>query len=83
MNRFSTVLAREHHGRGRRFSWASLLLRPPLEFAKKYLLKRGFRDGPQGFYVASLSAFYVFLKFAKLWEIERVGAARPWRDGDD
>ena len=82
MNRFSGILAREHHARGRRFSWASLLLRPPLEFAKKYLLKRGFRDGPQGFYVASLSAFYVFLKFAKLWEIERVGAARPWRDGD-
>ena len=83
LNRFSSILAREHHRRGRRFAWSALLLRPPLEFAKKYLLKRGYRDGPQGFYVACLSAFYVFLKFAKLWEIERVGRSRPWKNGDD
>ncbi|WP_051463182.1 glycosyltransferase family 2 protein [Deferrisoma camini] len=82
LNRFSSILAQEHHRRGRRFSWGSLLLRPPLEFLKKYVLKRGFLDGPQGFYVASLSAFYVFLKLAKLWELERVGPERPWhREG--
>ena len=45
------------------------------------MLKRGFLDGPQGFFVASLSAVYVFLKLAKLWEKERVGVERPWRDG--
>jgi len=33
-----------------------------------YLLKRGYRDGFAGFVVASLGAFYVFLKYAKLWE---------------
>ncbi len=79
LNRFSSILAREHHRRGRRFSWVSLLARPPLEFLKKYVLRRGFLDGPQGFYLASLSAFYVFLKLAKLWEIERVGPERPWK----
>lgn len=83
LNAFTSIQAREHGSRGRRFTWGSLLLRPPLEFCKKYFLKQGFRDGPQGFLIASISAFYVFLKFAKLWEIERVGAARPWRDGDD
>ncbi len=80
LNRFSSILAREHRARGRRFSWLALLGRPPLEFLKKYVLKRGYRDGAPGFYVASLSAFYVFLKFAKLWEIERVGPARPWHE---
>ncbi len=79
LNRFSSILAREHHRLGRRFSWIHLIARPPLEFLKKYLLQRGFLDGPQGFYVASISAFYVFLKLAKLWEIERVGGDRPWR----
>ncbi len=82
LNRFSSILAREHRARGRRFSWTSLLLRPPLEFCKKYVLKRGFLDGPQGFYVSVLSAFYVFLKLAKLWEAERIGEERPWRGGD-
>jgi glycosyltransferase involved in cell wall biosynthesis len=81
LNRFSSILAREHRSRGRRFSWVSLLLRPPLEFFKKYVLKRGVQDGAPGFFVAALSSFYVFLKLAKLWEAERVGDRRPWRDG--
>ncbi|MHB8764273.1 MAG: glycosyltransferase family 2 protein [Deferrisomatales bacterium] len=79
LNRFSSILAREHGARGRRFSWPALLLRPPLEFLKKYVVKRGFLDGAAGFYVAALSSFYVFLKFAKLWEAERVGEGRPWK----
>jgi glycosyltransferase involved in cell wall biosynthesis len=73
LNRFSSVLANEHHARGRRFSWASLIFRPPLEFLRKYVFRRGFLDGAPGFYVAAVSAFYVFLKFAKLWEAERLG----------
>lgn len=79
MNRFTTILAGEHHARGRRFSWISLIARPPMEFIKKYFLKKGFMDGPQGFFVAALSSFYVFLKIAKLWEVERVGDERPWK----
>lgn len=83
LNRFSSILAREHGARGRRFSWFSLLARPPMEFLKKFVLKKGFLDGPQGFFVASLSAFYVFLKFSKLWEAERVGKERPWKKGGE
>jgi glycosyltransferase involved in cell wall biosynthesis len=81
LNRFSSLLASEHRRRGRRFSWPVLLIRPVLEFLKKYVLKRGFLDGAPGFFVASFSAFYVFLKIAKLWEAERVAETRPWRDG--
>ena len=81
LNRFSSILAREHHAGRRSFSWLALLARPPAEFVKKYVIKRGFLDGPQGFFVACLSAFYVFLKVAKLWELERVGRSRPWRTG--
>jgi glycosyltransferase involved in cell wall biosynthesis len=80
LNRFSSILAGEHARARRRFSWLALVARPPLEFLKKYVLKRGFLDGPQGFFVACLSAFYVFLKVAKLWEIEKLGPSRPWRD---
>jgi len=76
LNSFSTALALEHRARGRRFSWLGLVFRPPLEFLKKYVLLRGFLDGAPGFYVAAISAFSVFLKIAKLWEVERVGS-RP------
>lgn len=81
LNRFSSILAGEHKARGRRFRWVSLLLRPPAEFLKKYLIKRGFLDGPQGFFVAAISAFYVFLKVAKLWELENASSCRTRRDG--
>lgn len=77
LNRFSSILAREHRARGRRFSWLALGVRPPLEFLKKFVLQRGFLDGPQGFFVAALSSFHVFLKQAKLWEIERAPDPGP------
>ena len=38
-----------------------------------YLLKAGFLDGLPGFVVAVLGSYYVFLKYAKLWELRRAG----------
>jgi hypothetical protein len=40
------------------------------EFLKKYILKLGFFDGVAGFAIALSSAYYVFLKQAKLYEIK-------------
>ena len=34
-----------------------------------FILKAGFRDGWRGLVVALLSTFYVFLRYAKLWEL--------------
>lgn len=48
-----------------------LVLRPPARFLKTYLLRQGFRDGLPGFVISVASAFYVFLKYAKLWEKSR------------
>lgn len=46
----------------------SLWLRPVFKFTKMYLIKLGFLDGIRGVIVSALSAFYVFLKFAKIIE---------------
>jgi hypothetical protein len=35
------------------------------------VLKRGFVDGMPGFIISVMNAQYVFLKFAKLWELQR------------
>jgi hypothetical protein len=53
-----------------------LLLRPPARFLRCYVLRRGFLDGLPGLVIAVASAFYVFLKYAKLWERTRMA-----RDG--
>ena len=69
---YSTIIAARRSDAGERFSLSKLVLRPPLRFLKMYLLKGGFRDGVRGFLVAWMGAYYVFMKYAKLWERERV-----------
>ena len=44
---------------------------PPLAFLRNYLLKGGIRDGVPGFIISAMNAYYVFLKFAKLAELQR------------
>jgi hypothetical protein len=74
---FSDEAARALHAAGRRAGIRQLVLHPPARFLRCYLLKRGFLDGWPGFIVAAMSSFYVFLKYAKLWERTRGGADSP------
>ena len=71
INQFSTRLAREMRDEGIRFRLVDLLLRPLGRFCKGYLLRRGFQKGLPGFLVSISTAYYVFMKYAKLWELER------------
>ncbi len=79
INGFSGVAARELLLRGRNASWSDLLLRPLWRFFRFYVLRRGFAQGLAGLFVAQSAAFYVFARYAKLWEA--VDAVR--RDGGE
>ena len=70
INRFTSISARELGKSGQRWRLADALLRPAGRFFRFYFLKRGFMEGFAGFYVAVTAAVYVFLKYAKLWELE-------------
>ena len=70
INRFTSISSRELHKAGGRWHLSDALLRPIARFLRSYILKAGFREGFAGFYVAVTAAVYVFLKYAKLWEIE-------------
>jgi hypothetical protein len=65
---FSDIIARQWQQQGKSFNLLSLVLRPPLKFLECYILKRGFLDGLPGFIIAVNSSFYVFMKYAKLWQ---------------
>lgn len=69
---FSSEAAAALVREGVRFRLRDLVLRPPARFLRSYLLRTGFRDGIPGFVIAGASAFYVFLKYAKLWERTRM-----------
>jgi len=44
---------------------------PPLSLFRDYIFKRGFLDGVPGLIIVASTMYYVFMKHAKLWEIQR------------
>jgi len=72
IDRYTTLAARQMHEDGRRAGLLHLAGHPPLAFLRNYLAHGGIRDGVPGFIISSMNAYYVFLKFAKLWELSRV-----------
>lgn len=70
-DRYSTLSAQQLHAQGKRFSYLKLFFKPLGKFLETYIVKQGFRDGMPGFIIAIGAAYSLFLKFAKLWEIER------------
>jgi glycosyltransferase involved in cell wall biosynthesis len=71
IDRFSRYQARAMFDEGVRFRLIDLLFRPAFRFFKGYVLRRGFSKGLPGFLICVSSAYYVFMKYAKLWELER------------
>jgi glycosyltransferase involved in cell wall biosynthesis len=71
IDRYTTLVAEQAAERGKRASVVDVLVRPPLAFLRNYLLRLGVRDGQAGLVVSLLNSYYVFLKFAKLWERQR------------
>lgn len=71
MDRYTTLAARQMFERGRRATGLELLVHPPAAFLRNYLLKGGFRDGKAGLVISLVNSYYVMLKFAKLWELQR------------
>ena len=68
INGFTGVAANQLLLRGKRASLSDLIVRPFWRLVRYYLLRRGFTEGIAGLFVAQTAAFYVFAKYAKLWE---------------
>jgi glycosyltransferase involved in cell wall biosynthesis len=65
IDHYTTLLARDSYAQGRRFSRLHLL-RIPGEIWSRLVLRGGVLDGRMGVIYAAMSAFYAFLKYAKL-----------------
>ena len=72
INHYTTLAARQMREDGRQAGLLQLAGHPPLAFVRNYLAHGGIRDGIPGFVISAMNAYYVFLKFAKLWELDRV-----------
>jgi len=70
IDRYTTLAARQMQENGRRAGLLQMAGHPPLAFLRNYLAHGGIRDGAAGFIISAMNAYYVFLKFAKLWELQ-------------
>lgn len=75
--RYTTLMARRYFAAGRRAGFSQLVLHPVGGFVKKYFFQQGFREGMHGFLIAALHAYYTFIKYAKLWELQHNPAVKP------
>ncbi len=74
INRYTSDAARQMYESGRRAHVLQLAGHPPLAFLRNYVVRGGFRDGVTGLIISAMNAYYVFLKFAKLWELQSVAS---------
>jgi glycosyltransferase involved in cell wall biosynthesis len=73
IDKYSQIAAEDLVREGKKFSLFKLLFHPPFRFIKEYLFKSGFRDGLPGLIIIASTMYYVFIKYAKLWELEHTG----------
>ncbi len=71
-NRYSTLGAKQLQKNGKKFSLVRLLVKAKFKFLETYIWKRGFLDGLPGFVIAVGAAYSMFLKHAKLWELQKL-----------
>ncbi|HJN45596.1 MAG: hypothetical protein CL477_12115 [Acidobacteria bacterium] len=71
IDRYTTLAAKQMLDAGRRAGPLDVLVHPPVAFVRNYLLRRGCVQGIPGFVVSVMNAYYVFLKYAKLWELRQ------------
>jgi (heptosyl)LPS beta-1,4-glucosyltransferase len=70
IDRYTSLAAADMAAQGRRATALDLLVHPPAAFTRNYLLRRGIREGRAGLVISTMNAWYVFMKYAKLWELE-------------
>jgi glycosyltransferase involved in cell wall biosynthesis len=70
MNRYAGWGALNLRDAGKRPSLLATITRAPLRFLQLYIFRLGFLDGIPGFHICMHTAYYAFLKQAKLWELQ-------------
>jgi glycosyltransferase involved in cell wall biosynthesis len=79
LDHYSGAFAQDLAEAGRGFTVLKLVARPLFRFLRDYAFKLGFVDGIPGLVIAVSDAYYVFLKYAKLWELTKTVKVK--RDG--
>jgi glycosyltransferase involved in cell wall biosynthesis len=69
MVKYAMLNAEKYRQLGKRSSWLKIRIAPAFSFFKNYIVKLGFLDGHAGYICAKMTAWYTFLKYARLKEL--------------
>lgn len=70
INKFSDIKARAEFDIGRRSNIFKILFVPMFKFFRNYVLRLGFLDGYYGFVICKNAAFYTYLRYVKLKQLQ-------------
>ncbi|MCX7953976.1 MAG: glycosyltransferase family 2 protein [Bacteroidales bacterium] len=68
---FTNIAANASYQNGKRANILKILFYPIWKFKRDYFFNLGFLDGYYGFVIAAISAFGTFLKYIKIYEIQK------------
>lgn len=72
MVHYALLNAEKYFQQGKKATWIKRYLAPPYSFIKHYVFQLGFLDGWEGLLSARMTAFYTFLKYARLHELQKI-----------
>ncbi|MEO8764186.1 MAG: glycosyltransferase family 2 protein [Ginsengibacter sp.] len=76
-NKLSSIAAHSLYKIGKRGHWTKLVINPGWAFFKGYFLRLGFLDGFYGFMIAINTSHQTFLKYIKLYYLQRAENKKP------
>lgn len=74
MTGYALLNAERYHLEGKKSSWVKRNISPAFSFFQNYIFKLGLLDGREGYLVARMTAWYTFLKYARLYELSQHSA---------
>ena len=71
MNHYGALRGKEFFEKGRKVNLYHFLIKPPARFVIHYFIRLGFLDGFPGFVFAKAQAYGVYVRYIKLWLLNR------------
>ncbi len=70
-NKYAQLQAQALYKKGKKPTVFHFLVKPAFRFFKHFILKRGFLDGFQGFMISFVYGYTVFMRYVKLWLLQK------------
>lgn len=73
VQKFADIAARQNQHKSFGYLWSKMMFSPLFKFIRTYILKQGFRDGRDGFFICRMQAREVFLKYQRAIRLKQNG----------